>query len=220
MRLKFGTFVLDSGTREVLRDGRPVTLSPKAFRLLEILARERPNAVSKENLQEQLWPATFVVEGNLSNLVSELRTCLGEDARRPRVIRTVQRFGYAFSAAVSPEADAEPESEGLVYRLVWGRREIALDPGENVIGRDRRAVVWIDHDLVSRRHARISVAGALVKIEDLGSKNGTYVGGRRIRQATPLADRDVVRIGPAELTLRVLRRTGTTLSGEKEGPAR
>jgi FHA domain len=157
----------------------------------------------------------------LSNLVSELRAGLGEDARRPRVIRTVQRFGYAFSAAVSPEkTDAASESEGLVCRLVWGRREISIEPGENVIGRDRNAVVWIDHDLVSRRHARISIVGDVVKIEDLGSKNGTYVGGRRIRRATTLADRDVVRIGPAELTLRVLRRTGTTLSGENEGPAR
>jgi len=219
MRLKFGAFVLDSGTREVLRDGRPVTLSPKAFRLLEILARERPNAVSKEKLQEELWPDTFVVEGNLSNLVSELRAGLGEDPRSSRVIRTVQRFGYAFSAAVTPEADPQSVSTGVLCRLVWGRREIALDPGENVIGRERGAVVWIDHDLVSRRHARISVAGDVVKIEDLGSKNGTYVGGRRIRKATLLADGDVIRIGPAELTLRVLRRTGTTLSEEEQGAA-
>ncbi len=220
MRLKFGTFVLDSGTREVLRGGGPIPLSPKAFRLLEILARDRPNAVSKEDLHQRLWPDTFVVDGNLSNLVSELRTALGEDASRPQFIRTVQRFGYAFHASVAPEREgAGSETSGLVCRLVWGQREIALDSGENLIGRDRDAVIWIDHDLVSRRHARISVESDGVTIEDLDSKNGTFVGGRRIHEATPLDDRDVVRIGPAELTLRILRRTGTTHSGEEEAPA-
>ena len=48
--------------------------------------------------------------------------------------------------------------------------------------------------------------------EDLGSKNGTYVGSRKVRGTVPLADREVVRIGPATLTLRILRRTGSTRS--------
>ena len=64
MQVHFGPFVLDSESREVLRDGRRVPLSPKAFDLLSILVASRPKAISKRELQEQLWPATFVVENS------------------------------------------------------------------------------------------------------------------------------------------------------------
>ena len=83
-------------TRELLRDGHSVPLSPKAFDLLSILVADRPKAISKSDLQERLWPATFVVEKNLANLVSEIRDALGDDPSNPRFIRTVHRFGYAF----------------------------------------------------------------------------------------------------------------------------
>ncbi len=106
------------------------------------------------------------------------------------------------------------------YRVIWGRREISLDPGDNLIGRDPDAVVWIDDDSVSRRHARISIGEKGATIEDLGSKNGTWIGGVQIRGAVRLADRDVVTVGPARLRLRVLRRAGSTRStiGERRSP--
>ncbi len=162
-------------------------------------------------------------EANLANLVVELRAALGDEARKPHVIRTVARFGYAFIASVSPGRGGgrkESAAPGLLYRLVWGRREISLDPGDNLIGRDREAVVWIDDESVSRRHARISIGDEGASIEDLGSKNGTSVGGKKIRGPAPLADRDVVKIGPATLTLRVLKRTGSTRSTMKERPSK
>jgi DNA-binding winged helix-turn-helix (wHTH) protein len=220
MRLTFGDCVLDSGTREVFRGGKLASVSPKAFRLLEILVERRPNAVSKEELQQLLWPKTFVSDANLHNLVAELRVALGDSAHKPRILRTVARFGYAFRARAEPERAkeaAEPGAGGLVYRLVWGRREIVLDAGENLIGRDREAVVWIDDESVSRRHARISIGDGGAMIQDLDSKNGTYVRGKKMRGPAPLADRDVVRIGPAKLTLRVMSRTGSTLSSMKKG---
>src|SRR5262245_10361523 len=95
MRLAFGDFVFDSDTRELLRGGDRVTLSPKAFQLLEVLIENRPRALSKSVLHDRLWPNTFVVEANLSNLVGEIRHALGEDSRTPRFVRTVHRFGYA-----------------------------------------------------------------------------------------------------------------------------
>ena len=73
MQVRFGTFVLDPDTRELLNAGQPVPLSPKAFELLSILVADRPKAISKSDLQERLWPATFVVENNIANLVSEIR---------------------------------------------------------------------------------------------------------------------------------------------------
>ncbi len=73
MPVHFGAFVLDPETRELLRGGQRVALSPQAFDLLCILVAERPKAISKSDLQERLWPATFVVEKNLANRVSEIR---------------------------------------------------------------------------------------------------------------------------------------------------
>lgn len=218
MRLRFGDHTFDSDTREVLRAGQSLSISPKAFSLLELLLECRPRAVSKAEIHSRLWPETHVSEANLGNLVVELRSALRDEARRPSLIRTVARFGYAFIAAVSAERDqaSAAETSSLAFRLVWGRREIALDSGDNLIGRDRDAVVWIDDESVSRRHARIAIQEEGAWIEDLDSKNGTYVGGQRIRGLVPLPDRGVVRIGPATLTLRVLKRMGSTRSAMKE----
>jgi DNA-binding winged helix-turn-helix (wHTH) protein len=217
MRLSFEGCVFDSDTRQVFRDGKTVSLSPKAFSLLEMLILERPKAVSRKEIHGHLWPSTFVVGANVANLVMELRSALGDQARRPRIIRTVARFGYAFCAEAEESSQpSAPPAPGAAYRLIWGVREIALNPGENLIGREQAAVVWIDHESVSRRHARITIGEDDATLEDLGSKNGTHVNARRIREAVRLADKDALKIGPASMVFRVLRRTGSTLSSIKD----
>jgi DNA-binding winged helix-turn-helix (wHTH) protein len=218
VRLAVSDWVFDPDTREVVRNGGAVPLSPKAFSLLELLIRRRPKAVSKAEIHEHLWPGTFVSTANLANLVMELRAALGDDARRPRIFRTVARFGYAFSAEAAVSRNAPGVFRPFACRLVWGPREIALDSAENVIGRDSAAVVWIDDASVSRRHARIAVDDDGATIEDLGSKNGTYVRGRKIQKLARLADRDVIKIGPARMVFRLFRKTGSTASttGEAE----
>ena len=220
MRIRFGGFVFDSETREVIRGDEPLAISPKAFALLALLIESRPKAVSKADIHSRLWPDIHVSDQSLGNLVVELRAVLGEDARRPRSIRTVARFGYAFSAKAVVEADRARRGAGLTYRVIWGRREISLDPGDNLIGRDPDAVVWIDDDSVSRRHARIAIGAEGATIEDLGSKNGTWIGGAQIRGPVRLADRDVVTVGPAQLRLRALRRVGSTRSTVAERRSR
>ncbi len=220
MRLRFGDCVFDADTREVSRGDRSVAVSPKAFALLELLIDARPGAVSKAEIRKRIWPGTHVSEANLVNLVVELRAALGDDARRPRFIRTLHRFGYAFRAAARPDRRAPDEAlvaSDRAYRLLWGRREIALAPGENLIGRERDAVVWIDDESVSRRHARIMVSPKGATIEDLGSKNGTYLAGRKIHGAVLLGDRDAVKIGPVTLSLRVILGTGSTRSSRSQG---
>jgi len=222
MRLRFGECVFDPDTREVLRGGVAVTVSPKAFALLELLIASRPNAISKADIQKALWPDTHVSEASLPNLVLELRAALGDDARRSRIIRTVPRFGYAFHAAVetAPGArDSGRSSSALGYRLLWGRREISLEPGDNLIGRDPDCVVWIDDWSVSRRHARITIGAGGATIEDLGSKNGTSVGDRRIAGLTCLTEGDTIKIGPVTLRLRVVRALGSTRSTVSKTPA-
>jgi DNA-binding winged helix-turn-helix (wHTH) protein len=210
MRLRFGDCVFDSDTREVIRDDLPVHVSPKAFALLAALIEKRPKAISKDDLHGLLWPDTFVSDANLPNLVAELRESLGDDAQKPRIIRTVPRFGYAFRAEAVADAGTRVFAPG--FRLIWGDREIALRPGENVIGRDDAAALWIDDNLVSRRHARIVIDEAGAFLEDLGSKNGTLLGGRKIESPTRLADEDLITVGPASMIFRVLHQTGSTAS--------
>jgi pSer/pThr/pTyr-binding forkhead associated (FHA) protein len=75
--------------------------------------------------------------------------------------------------------------------------------GENVVGRDPGVQVWLDSASVSRRHARITVEGDRVTVEDLNSKNGTRVRGNRISTPWRLADGDEVRFGSIGVTLRI-----------------
>jgi DNA-binding winged helix-turn-helix (wHTH) protein len=216
MRLRFGDCVFDSDTREILRAGKPVHVSPKAFALLAVLIERRPKAISKDELHKILWPETFVSDANLPNLVAELRETLGDDAQEPRILRTVHRFGYAFRAEAAGEIGVRPEAPA--FRLIWGDREIALRPGENVIGRDETGALWIDDNLVSRRHARIVIDEAGAFLEDLGSKNGTLLAGRKVSTPTKLADDDLITIGPASMIFRVLSQTGSTASANSRKP--
>jgi DNA-binding winged helix-turn-helix (wHTH) protein len=203
--LRFGPFTLNPDTRQLTRaDAGEVHLSPKAFDLLVTLAEERPNVISKEALQQRLWPRTFVAEANLSNLVAEIREALGDHARQPQFIRTAHRFGYAFcgkAAAVAAPRDAMPERAPCW--IEWGVRRFPLAPGEHVIGRDPEAAVRIDAATVSRCHARLVVTGAGATLEDLASKNGTFIGAARVTAPTPLADGDTIRIGSLSLSFHV-----------------
>ena len=131
MRVQFGRYVLDLASRQLLREDAVVHLSPKAFELLSILASDRPKALSKGDLQERLWPGTFVVEKNLANLVSEIREALGDDPANPRFIRTVHRFGYAFREAPTGDVAARSAERGS---QVLGREGGAW----GVLGRHRR----------------------------------------------------------------------------------
>jgi DNA-binding winged helix-turn-helix (wHTH) protein len=200
MRFRFEDCVLDLGTREVTRGERPVRLSPKSFDLLRLLVENRPNAVSKDQINQTIWADTFVADGNLANLVSELREALGDDAHEPRIIRTVPRFGYSFPATTEELTPAVTAPGRSGFRVLWGEKEIALAEGENLIGRDENAAVRIDEVSVSRFHARIVIDGFAAKLEDLGSKNGTHLGGRRLAEAVALRDGDAIRLGSVLLT--------------------
>jgi DNA-binding winged helix-turn-helix (wHTH) protein len=103
VRTLFDTYVFDSGQRSLVRGDEPVHLTPKAFQLLEILLRERPQAVSRADLVRELWPATFVADGSLANLASELRTALADPPGEAKLLRTVHRFGYAFCGTARDE---------------------------------------------------------------------------------------------------------------------
>jgi DNA-binding winged helix-turn-helix (wHTH) protein len=224
MRLSFEGCALDLDTREVFRGGRAVAVSPKAFALLELLALQRPKAVSKAEIHAALWPDTFVSETNLANLIVEVRAALGDDAHDSRIVRTVPRFGYAFCATAHVEDPESPTSAAgaIEHRIVWGRREIALNAGENLIGRDHTSVVWINDESVSRRHARIVVDETGATLEDLGSKNGTKLRGKSVTRPIRLEDGDEFTLGDVALPLRFSMFGGaaTTRTGTKKGRRR
>ena len=203
MRIAFGDCILDTGSRELLRNGVPVHLPPKAFHLLLILLAERPQALAKDDLMERLWPGTFVTEANLSNLVADLRRAIGDDPRRPRFIRTVHGFGYTWRGAAEMLPDLPAAPADHVYRLEWMGREVPLDPGANVLGRVQDAIVWIVDPAVSRRHAQIVVDGRGATLEDLGSKNGTRLKGIRITGAVSIEDGDEIELGGTKMIFRV-----------------
>jgi DNA-binding winged helix-turn-helix (wHTH) protein len=208
---RFDDFTLDVRTRRLLRRDSEIHLSPKAFDLLSLLIENRDRAMSKAELQARLWPSTYVLETNLAGLVVEIRRALGDPAEEPRFVRTVQRFGYWFIGSAQESPDAEDTVKPPVkYWLVWDTRQIALSDGENILGRAPDAGVWIDAPGVSRHHARIRLDGPNAALEDLGSKNGTYVGGRRISAPSALADGDQIRLGSVVITFRVPPPAGST----------
>jgi DNA-binding winged helix-turn-helix (wHTH) protein len=212
--VSFGEFVLDPDAREVRRGSEPVLLSPKAYQLLELLVLNRPKALSKSALQDRLWPDTFVVDKNLVNLIAEIRVALGDDAAHPRFVRTVHRFGYAFRDA-APEHSVSRKSirrKDARFRLAWLGGGLGLTDGEYVLGRDPELEVFLDSPDVSRRHARITIAGEAATIEDLDSKNGTFVTDRKLAVATRLTDGDTIRLGTFELTFTAIRSRGSTES--------
>ena len=79
--------------------------------------------------------------------------------------------------------------------MIWRRESFEVPAGESVLGRDRACAIRIDADSVSRHHARLDVSEGAVSIEDLGSKNGTWVDGERIGGTVQLTGGTVFRLG-------------------------
>ena len=213
LRLHFGEFVLDSESRQLFRGAEEIHLQPKAFELLELLVGSRPKALTKLQIRQRLWSDAFVSDASLTVLVADLRAALGDDAKEPRYVRTVYGFGYAFAGEVAAPASPDAAS-ATAPRVIWGRRVTPLVEGENVLGRDETAAVRIDVPGVSRRHARIDVRGDQAMLEDLGSKNGTFLGEPEAPVKTPvlLADGATFRLGRILLIFRSTAEHGSTVT--------
>jgi len=186
---RFAGCTLDTSARSFARDGRPVRLTPKSFELLALLVEHRPRALSKEELLQHVWPGVFVSDASLAKVVSKLRQAIGDDDASP-AIRTVHGYGYAFAAEIEGGDEAAPvrvHAQGpITCWLFCGAREFPLRDGDHIVGRDRDANIHLDSPDVSRRHARLVVHGSSATLEDLGSKNGSFVRGIRITGPTPL----------------------------------
>jgi hypothetical protein len=119
---------------------------------------ERPGAmVSRRELFDVVWATEFVSDNALTHAVAEIRKSLGDNARTPTYIETVQRRGYRL---IAPVRGLEPGGHGRRQVACWlisGAATFPLHAGETVIGRDMDADIRIESPKVSRHHARITV---------------------------------------------------------------
>jgi DNA-binding winged helix-turn-helix (wHTH) protein len=197
--LRFGAFEFDAVTRRLRRNGTDIHLPPKAFDLLALLVEATPRVVPKRELHERLWPGGTVTDATLVALIKHLRRALDDRDRKARLIRTVHRVGYALEAG-SPRRERALQPLRQCW-LVVGQRRLPLSAGENLVGRDANAQVRLDDPSVSRRHARIAVTTAGAQIEDLQSKNGTFLDGLRLSaEVVPVRDGSRVVFGTLAVT--------------------
>lgn len=205
---RFGAITFDCRSHLLLKDGVEQHLSPKAQQLLRMLLLNRPNAVSREEIYDALWPSTFVCETNMASIVSELRRALGDDARSAQYVRTVHGFGYAFAADVeTPEAEPNAEPIAVAMLFCEGQRHLLYD-GENTVGRARDSRVVLNGATVSRHHAVIILVGHTISIEDRGSRNGTYVGGEKVSRSR-VRYQDSIAFGAVEAS--IIRKISSTM---------
>src|SRR6516162_6764530 len=106
---EFGPFRLEPEEHRLLRDGKPASVTPKAFDLLLFLVRNPERLITKDQIMEAVWPGSFVEEGNITVLISTLRKVLGETEVGP-YITTVPKKGYRFTATVRVGTGTKAES--------------------------------------------------------------------------------------------------------------
>lgn len=195
-RVEFGDFTFDQSAGTLLKAGRAVPLSDKGVGALRLLLRKRPHTVRKEEFLDALWPGAVVEENSVAAVIADLRKALGDPRETPRFVQTHFGNGYRFIADVR-ELDAAGPSEASHSQcwVQWREQRFKLSEGENIVGRDPRHQVWLDHPAVSRVHAAIVVRDSQATVEDRGSRHGTFVEESRIGAAHPLAEGDTIRFG-------------------------
>jgi DNA-binding winged helix-turn-helix (wHTH) protein len=106
--ISFGPYRLDAANARLLRDGRPIALTPKAFDVLHHLASRPQRLVTKDELLSAVWPDVIVSDASVKVCVREIRKALDDEPKAPTYIETVHRRGYRFVAAVGPEGTDSP----------------------------------------------------------------------------------------------------------------
>ena len=125
----FGSYRLDPVARTMLRDDKPLALTPKAVETLALLVENCRSVVAKETLLSRVWPGTFVGDGSLMRNISDLRRVFTEHGG-PNYIDTIPRRGYRFNADVAVESAEKPRRRSvavLPLRLLAGnQRDVAM----------------------------------------------------------------------------------------------
>jgi len=192
---RLGRWSVEPAACELRNGDTAIRLRPKVMDLLAAFARNPGEVLSKHCLLDLVWSDVTVGDASLTVAVGELRDALGDNPERPEFIETIPRRGYRLIAPVSGNQVVEVSTEASRFWLTGAGVELMLRQGINLIGRAPDAEIRIESPKISRRHARITVDGDTAVVEDLGSKNGTFVGDTRIEKPTPLVHRDQLRLG-------------------------
>jgi DNA-binding winged helix-turn-helix (wHTH) protein len=208
-RFAFSEFELDVDEYALRRAGERIKLERIPMELLILLIRNAGALVDRKTIQASLWGAGVFVEHDaaINTAVRKVRQTLRDDAEKPRFVETVVGKGYRFIASLSPG-----QQPGFLasYSVARGARQFVLEGGENLLGRDPGARVHIDHPSVSRRHARILIRSNQVILEDLESRNGTFLEGQPVEAPTEVRDGAIIGLGPITLTFLVASGAAST----------
>ena len=201
-----GDWLVEPTLDRISRDGHIVQLRPRAMDVLACLAIAGGKLSTKRDLIDAVWRTEFVSEHALTQVIAELRAALGDNARSPSYIENIPRRGYRLVATVTPLAASVPSARqpSVPFKLQGDNRDYPLNQGDNVIGRTDDAAIAIDRTEVSRAHARVVVSGTSATVEDLGSKNGTFLNGERLQSPAILANGDEIWIGRSVARFRFL----------------
>lgn len=180
----FGRFRFDVQRQELFRDGEAVHLTPKAMELLELLLERSGRVVSHDELVDILWPDVSVSDASLKNLVSTVRNALDDHERDGKFIRNIHGRGYIFNGEV--EHSTSIDDRCCRGYLVIDDRSFVLPTGTSLIGREPDCTVVLPYSNVSRHHARLELYANRATLEDLGSRNGTFVDSVRIADRVSL----------------------------------
>ena len=215
-RRHFGDFELDIANVRLWRAGVELELTPKSFALLAHLVQRPGELVLKDTLLDTVWGRRFVSEGAVKTVVSELRAALGDDARAPRWIETVQRRGYRFlgdvrlsggaaaSTASAPAAAHPPDAAppAAPATPACGNLPPGLPP---LVARDDE-LARIDGLLASSRLVTISgpagVGKTSLALAAATRRQASYGGGAWLVELAPLAPEAT---GPPELRATLAR---------------
>src|ERR1700751_3110398 len=129
---RFGQFLLDPGRRTLSRADSPVSVTPKAFDVLLFLVQNTTRLVTKAELLQAVWGDAFVEEGNLTQYISHLRKALGDNTEDTRLIVTIARKGYQFTANVTVAEAAGTAKHSAVQ---VSTAESSLVDAQPVLGR-------------------------------------------------------------------------------------
>ncbi len=206
-----GDWLVEPTLGTISRTGSRIRLEPKVMEVLLCLSMRAGALVSKRELTDCVWQVEFISDNRLTRAIADLRQALGDDAAMPRYVETIPTRGYRLAAEVTGLPVEDPAREDVSrFKLEAADRSYSLKEGESVIGRGTEAEIRIDSEWASRRHAQVVVSGQDVTIEDLGSKNGTFVRGVRVEGVVELRDGDEIGIGRGVTVLRLVTVLGTT----------
>jgi DNA-binding winged helix-turn-helix (wHTH) protein len=220
-RFRLGAWLVEPKLNRISAGETTVQLELRVMQLLVLLASRPGELFSRFEILDSVWRSRFVADNTLTHAVAEIRGALGDDPRRPTYLQTIPKRGYRLIAPVSRLEPVRPPRPGILarFRLVGPDGETVLREGENLIGRAPDSAVPIASVKVSRRHARILVEGGRAVLEDLESKNGTYLDGQRLTAPVELGHGDEIRIGRHAALFRFVVEDGSTRS-ESANPSR